>query len=436
LSGKVIPAGSGAYTKVKERKRNAPPFQAVSMLRGREGKGIFGAVPHTVKWLVLLMLPSYLATGYFWVATSAYLPQIGISAENVGLILSINGVAFMVAAIPMGLMADRTGRKRILMAGVLGMPPCLFIYGLTSDLTFLLAASAVAGIAEGAFLTTWNAMIADLATGEGRREAFALSFIVSSVAMGLGYALPYVFPTISNLSGMDTFQVHQMFFFLMAAVALITPFTLAQLLKDYKETPTEGVVLKRGKNFGPMMKFSVSHSMIGLGAGFIIPLIPLWLLDKFNIPDTFSGPLLAVAMLTIGFASIASAGLALRYGMVKAIVICQGSSTIFMLALAFIPDPAVVGLFIIIRAALMNMSGPLTDSFLMGIISKEERGLASAINSIVWRLPNSVTTVVGGILLGMGMYEAPFILATLFYVIADSMFYYYFRDVELANEDQ
>jgi predicted MFS family arabinose efflux permease len=376
------------------------------------------------------MFFSSLATGYFWVATSAYLPQVGISAGSVGLILSINGVAFMLAAIPMGLLADRTDRKRILLAGVLGMPPTLVIYALTSDLTFLLAASAVAGIAEGAFLTTWNALIADMTTGEGRKEAFALSFIVMSVSTGLGYALPLGFPLISSLSGMDSAQVHQAFFIILALVSLITPITLARLLKDYQETPVETMSLKKGKNLGPMLKFSAFNSLIGLGAGFIIPLIPLWLLNRFGVPDTYSGPLLAVAMLTIGFASIASAMLARRYGTVKAIVMCQGSSTVFMLALAFVPDAATAGVFIIVRAALMNMAGPLTDSFLMGIISKEERGLASAINSIVWRLPHSVTTVVGGILLGMGMYDLPFFLAAAFYAVAIALLYVSFRGVE------
>jgi predicted MFS family arabinose efflux permease len=75
----------------------------------------------------------------------------------------------------------------------------------------------------------------------------------------------------------------------------------------------------------------------------------------------------------------------------------------------------------------MNMAAPLTDSFLMGIISKEERGLASAINSIVWRLPHSVTTVVGGVLLGMGLYDIPFFLATIFYAISITLFYINFK---------
>jgi MFS family permease len=400
------------------------------MFKSSSSPSIFSAVPPKVKWLILLMSFSSLATGYFWVATSAYLPEVGLTGAEVGLLLSINGVAFIIAAIPMGVLADRTGRKRIMLLGVMGMPPALLIYALTKDMTFLLAASAVAGVAEGAFLTTWNAMIADMTGGEARKEAFSLSFIVNSVSTGLGFALPLAFPLISGLSGWSGSSIHEAFFVIMAAVSLITPIALAKLLKDYQETPAEPVPLRKGKNMGPMLKFSALNSLIGLGAGFIIPLIPLWLLDRFGVTDTYSGPLLAVANLTIGFASIASAGLARRYGTVGAIVLCQGTSTFFMLSLAFVPNAAAAGVFYITRSALMNMAAPLTDSFLMGIISKEERGLASAINSIVWRLPHSVTTVVGGVLLGMGYYDIPFFLATAFYAVSISLFYFTFRGVE------
>jgi len=373
---------------------------------------------------------SSLATGYFWVATSAYLPQIGVSSDSVGLLLAVNGVVFILAAIPLGMMADRIGRKRILLVGVMGMPPALLIYAFTSDLALLMLASVIAGTAEGAFMTTWNALIADMAAGEGRREAFTLSFIVTAVSAGTGFALPYVFPTIEGLVGWTTVQVHEAFFIILALVALITPIGLARLLRDFQETEVAGVSLRKGRNLGPMLKFSALNSLIGLGAGVIIPLIPTWLFLKYGIADNLSGPLLALASLTMGFASIASTGLARRFGTVKAIVLCQGSSTVFMLALAFAPDPVTAGGLYVIRSMLMNMSSPLSDSFLMGIVTKEERGLASAINSIVWRLPHSVTTVIGGILLGMGLYAWPFYIATVFYAISIALFYALFRDVE------
>lgn len=399
------------------------------MVSWKSGR-IFGLVPTRVWWLVLLMSFSALATGYFWVATSAYLPEIGVSSSSVGLLLSVNGIVFILSAVPLGMLADRIGRKRILLVGVMGMPPALLIYALTSDLAFLMLASVISGAAEGAFLTTWNALIADMTSGEGRKEAFTLSFIVMAVASGAGYALPYAFPTIGGLFGWTSFQVHQLFFVAIALVAVITPVTLARLLNDYQETPGVKVSLRKGRNLGPMLKFSALNSLIGLGAGFIIPLIPLWLLNRFGVADTYSGPLLALASLTMGFASIASTGLSRRLGTVRAIVLCQGSSTIFMLALAFAPDPVTAGGLYVVRAMLMNMSSPLSDAFLMGIVTKEERGLASAINSIVWRLPHSVTTVAGGVLLGMGLYSEPFYLAALFYAISIALFYVIFRGVE------
>jgi predicted MFS family arabinose efflux permease len=65
----------------------------------------------------------------------------------------------------------------------------------------------------------------------------------------------------------------------------------------------------------------------------------------------------------------------------------------------------------------------------MGIISPEQRGLASAVNSIIWRLPNSITTVVGGWLMQQGYLDLPIFLAVGFYVVSISAFYVVFRDV-------
>ncbi len=100
-----------------------------------------------------------------------------------------------------------------------------------------------------------------------------------------------------------------------------------------------------------------------------------------------------------------------------------------MVSLAFVPAATLAGGLYVVRAALMMTSSPISDSYLMSIISPEDRGVATAISSIVWRLPNSVTTVVGGSLLAAGEFELPFLLAALFYIISIAAFYLVFRDV-------
>ena len=105
-----------------------------------------------------------------------------------------------------------------------------------------------------------------------------------------------------------------------------------------------------------------------------------------------------------------------------------------MLAIPFMPGAAPAAIVYFIRAALMNMSGPILDSYLMGIITSEERGLASAINSIIWRIPNSFSTVIGGLMFAAGMFELPFIIAAILYIIAISAFYVNFRNVRTLDE--
>ena len=100
-----------------------------------------------------------------------------------------------------------------------------------------------------------------------------------------------------------------------------------------------------------------------------------------------------------------------------------------MLSLALVPDVRLAGGLYVIRAALMNMAGPLGDSYLMGVMSQEERGLASSINTVVWRIPNSITTVIGGLILATGRFDIPFYLATVFYVISITLFYTQFKSI-------
>jgi predicted MFS family arabinose efflux permease len=100
-----------------------------------------------------------------------------------------------------------------------------------------------------------------------------------------------------------------------------------------------------------------------------------------------------------------------------------------MLSLALVPTAALAITLYIVRAVLMNMASPLIDSYLMGIMTQEERGLATAINTVIWRLPNSASTILGGIILGAGIFDLPFYIAAGLYAIGIGLFYSQFRNV-------
>ena len=385
--------------------------------------------------LVYLTSFSSVAYGYLIIAITAYLPEIGLGSGDVGLLIAVNGLVFVLSAIPIGLLSDRRGRKNIFLLGMVGIPPSILVYAFTTDLSHLLIAAAAAGVCEGAFASSWNALIADMTTNENRVQAFSLSFIVGNASFGIGFALPFLFPAIQTWTGMDSEEIHNWAFILVAGLAALSPLLLWSLLRDYKEKLKPRASFIRGKSTGILLKFSGVNSLLGLGAGFIIPLIPTWMLLKFGVTDAWSGPLLAASNITIGLAAILSSRLAARLGMVKAIVLAQGSATIFMLALAWVPGAGMAAGVYLIRGALMNMDVPILDSLLMGIVTKEERGFASALNSLGWRLPNSISTYIGGELLEDGEYELPFYIASAFYAVSIILFYTLFKNVKLRKEE-
>ncbi len=391
-----------------------------------------------VRLLIFTQILNTLAFGYFLIYLTAYLVEIQvIDAWGVGLVLGLETIVLILAGIPLGILSDRRGRKWLLILGNVLLPPTILIFALTHDFTWYLVGAALAGVAEAASLGSWNAIIADQTDLANRDAAFSLSFIVSNVFLSAGLALPLAMPLLQTTFGMSLDQVHSGTLVILGVLNFAVPFFIWQLLRNYKETPEPRKEGGDRQELRLLLKFSGLNGLIGLGAGLIIPLLGTWFLYKFSVPDTYSGPFLALSSMTIAFAAVASPRLSKRYGLFNSILMTAGSSTFFMFSLAFIPNVLLAGAAYLVRASLMNMASPLIDSYLMGIVKPGRRGLGSAIAAIVWRLPNSVTTIIGGYILYLGLnggnhflYDIPWIGAAALYVLGIGLLYLNFREVK------
>jgi len=68
--------------------------------------------------------------------------------------------------------------------------------------------------------------------------------------------------------------------------------------------------------------------------------------------------------------------------------------------------------------------------FRSSFTAQEQRGIMGAVNSLVWRLPNSFSTIAGGIILSSGDCGLPIFLATAFYAVSITLLYFVFKDVK------
>jgi MFS family permease len=405
------------------------------MIEPKEG---MRAIPTRVRLLVYTQILNTLGFGYFSIYISVFLVQTQVlNAFGVGLLFGIETIVLIIAGIPLGMLSDRRGRKWFLIAGNFILPPTFLIFALTTNFSWYLFAAALAGVGEALALGSWNAIIADQTDLRNRDAAFSLSFIVSNAFTSVGFALPFGLPALSAALGLGEASVHAGTLLVIGVLNFVAPVFIWLLLRGYHEAPRPQATDEGSGELRMLVKFSAFNGLIGLGAGLIIPLLGTWMLYKFAVPDTYSGPLLAAASITIAFAAIMSPRLSKKYGLFTAILMTMGSSTFFMLSLAFIPNVIFAAGFYLIRASLMNMASPLMDSYLMSIIRPARRGLGSAVAAIVWRLPNSATTIVGGFILYLGftsgnrfLYDLPWILASLFYMLGIGLLYLNFKNVK------
>jgi MFS family permease len=396
----------------------------------------YADTPKEVKYLIYASIMPSVAYGLIFTDISYFLTIVqGVTAEFTGLIISLMGISTFVASIFLGIAADVYGRKKLLIMGNILASVILVVFVLTTNPILLITVAILEGISEAAVLTSSSALLADKAEDNKRTSAFSLYGFVLSVAFGIGsFAIPSII--IFEFVGFSNKESHILLYSLIAILSGV--FTLIMLrVSESKKLKKHDIGVKNllpGKSKVVLLKFTFASAVLAFGAGMVVPLMTYWFNLQYGISDIISGPILAISSLLIALATLVAPYLAVRLGIVKSIVWTQAVSTLFMFAIPFSPNYALAGFLYSMRALLMNMASPLSQSMIMGLVAEDERGAASGISGALWRLPNALSTFIGAWLMGIGLLAEPFLIAGLFYIVSIILFWIYFRGVKLPEE--
>lgn len=396
----------------------------------------YSGMPEEVRYLIYASIMPSVAYGLIFTDISYFLTIVqGMTADFTGIVISSMGISTFVASIFLGIAADIYGRKKFLVMGSVLASIMLVVLALTTNPILLMLAAIFEGISEGAVLTSSGALLADKAENEKRTSVFSLYGFVQSIAFGLGsFAVPSVI--VFELIGFTNKESHILLYFLIAVLSAVSPLILLKVSESKRlKKPKAGIIdLLPSKSKGILLKYVLTGGILAFGAGMVVPLMTLWFNLQYGLSDTISAPILAVSSILIGLAILVAPRLAKRFGLVKAIVITQATSTLFMFFIPFSPNYALAGFVYSMRALLMNMASPLSQSMIMGLVAEDERGAASGISGALWRLPNALSTFIGAWLMGIGLLAEPFFMASLFYIMSIMLFWHYFRKVKMPEE--
>lgn len=400
----------------------------------REYVRVYRTLSRDAKLLIAAGMISSIPFGVVAVALPIYLSFLGYPEVVIGGFFSIVGAVAVVLAIPFGILADRFGRKRMMIVGGVTGGFAFMLLPSAENPVVLYASAITAGLSQALAFSTLQALLADASTEENRTTVFGVSFFLGAAATALA-SLAASSPDYLRSAGWDVVAAYSPLFLGTAATLIFGAVILLWVRLPERGGSRERSLLPR-RSARIISKFFVANIIIGLGAGLIVPIFSLWFFLKFGQTEGFVGPLFAAGNALNAVAFLAAPVLAGRHGLVRTVVALQGTATFLLLGMALTP-PATAWLMVasalyLGRNATMNMTWPVMTSFLMGTVDPAERSAASAVVGVSFRLPFAVSTAFGGAMMAQDA-DLPLFVTTSLYAVGTAAFAFFFRHVRVSE---
>ena len=339
------------------------------------------------------------------------LPTLGreleLSGLQTGAILAATTVATVIAAVPIGMLADRLGARRLTVAAGIGVTGSALVQAFAGSFWILVAGRALYGLA---FATVWTAGVTLVsgASRPGRGRAVGGTIVVGGAAHLVG-------PSMSGLLAEHVSTA--MPFLVVSAAALLVTLLLARTRVDRVDTrPREPLdaVLRAVRGHHELRTALVLMALVGTAAG-IVPLLAPLVLDENGLSPAQIGGVFSAASAAwiVVSALVARAGRrAVRVPAAGVGALALGA--VFLLPVATLASAAVAA-FLVLRAVaqapLSTICYPLTEAGAR--IAGLGAGTAIGLANVVWGAAAALGPLAGGALVGALGARATFALVAL-----------------------
>jgi MFS family permease len=421
-----------------------------------------GFEPDARRFLLVTLIGGA-ATSLWWIDFNLYLAAIGMTPSRIGLIVAAGSVAMAASAFPASGLSDRFGRRWVMIVG--GLACIVAVSGLvgSADIVAILLLVALYGVGSEAIQVVATPYMSEHSSPEHRSELFALQFAIGSATNVIAAALGgIVARSLADRLGFqpdgpDTYRVILIFMAVLLAAGVAVMFRLADdrpVRRSVGRGPGSAEVvageparLPRRRSvvwaarFGLTMRdrrtffrLLLPGFLISIGAGQVIPFLNLFVQRKFGLDLVALNGVFAITSLGTMAAVLFQPVLARRFGRLRSVLLVQGASIPFLLALGFSPILPMVIAAMAVRNSLMNAGNPIMSAFSMDQVSTAERATLAASMSLLW----SVGWVIGGfyyaIVQGVFGFDAGYVVdfATIIvlYSAATWFQWHWFRDAE------
>lgn len=374
--------------------------------------------------------------GYLQVILAIYLTYTGLSALEIGILFAAEIVVASFLMVAAGFIADRYGRKRVLLFSGLFMILMGVIFSVTTDLRALILGAGLAGILAGPsatpFAPTEQAVVAGKVGDQVRTTVFSTFFFVGAVSTTIGTLLSALPALLMDALGLSLLESYRPLFLLMVVGGAVTVILILRL----KEEPlvSRPKTLLSRKSSGRMTKLAISLSLDGLGEGFFVPFYAFFFFVRFGTEPATLGPFFAVGEILNAIGLLIGGRLARRMGLVNATVLSRLPVILLSAALPFGPTFTVAIVLFTSARLFASMDVPLVQSYTMAVIDETERASVAGVVSMSKRLAAAGGPGPAGYLFAQSLLTFPFVIGSIIQGVSIGSYFLFFRKIRPPEE--
>jgi MFS family permease len=385
------------------------------------------------------------ATSLYWIDFNLYLQSIGLSNQAIGWLMAVSQLAGVAVALPASAVSDRIGRRAV-MAGGMGLATLALLLVLPGQTVLLFVGVAALGAGTQTVNVVQVPYIAEQTRPDQRNEYFAIwqaiGFATGVVAAILGGVVASALAASLHFGGSAApYRILVVGVAGLGALALATVFLLSSdRPAPGAERPAKGRLGIHILDRGLFLRLLLPGFLTALGAGQLIPFLNIFIKTKFGLDLESVNLVFGITSLGTAAAILAQPALARRFGRIGSIVLVQGASLPFLVALGFSPLLWTAVVALAVRNSLMNAGSPIFDAFAMSHVSPAERATLSAGMTLLWALGWTVAPLYYGFLqarLGFTAgYSVDFVTIIVLYSLATGLLWHWFRATDRVAASQ
>jgi predicted MFS family arabinose efflux permease len=246
--------------------------------------------------------------GLIWPFLTIYISrQLDIPLTTVALLLSIQAVAGLISTSIVGLLMDRWGRKRVMIAGLIGISATLVAMQGANTLETWALLIACYGVSLPVYNVGGNAMVADLVSPELRPQAYAFIRMGQNIGSSVGPAIGGLLISGFIIGGQLITPPHGLTYFITAGVNLtLAILVMLILVETLPERKAIAHIQARG-GYGkiltdrPFVTFWGAYLMIEMVNTLIFMLLSVYIKENYGITENQFGLLVTINGLMVVF---------------------------------------------------------------------------------------------------------------------------------------